>query len=143
MRAFICLEKPRSINSSKKADYFRESIKMAYRRAYPEEDAFWGDINLYGMVYYFHGQDTTLDADNMSKPVWDALRGTAFADDNAIKLRIAGIINNSLTGIDLSYLPDEVAQELLRVIGEAEHVLYIEFGPLTERMFRFGLSMSE
>lgn len=98
------------------------------------------------MVYYFHRQDTTLDADNLSKPVWDALRGAGFADDNAVKLRVAGIIdldNPALAVVDLSNVPDPVAQELLRVIGEEEHVLYIEFGPLAGSLFRFGLSVSE
>jgi hypothetical protein len=62
-----------------------------------------------------------------------------------LKLRLAGIINldnPELAGVDLSNVPDAAANELLQVVGEKNHVLYIEFGPLTKQMFRFGLSVS-
>lgn len=32
------------------------------------------------------------DADNISKPVWDALRGVAYHDDKQIRRRSSGII---------------------------------------------------
>jgi hypothetical protein len=145
VRAFICLEKPRSINNkdANKAERFRMAVRKAYRDVYHEEDGFWEDI--YGIVYYFHRRGASLDADNLSKPVWDALRGAGFADDRSLKLRLAGIIdldNPELAGVDLSNMPDDAANELLQVIGEENHVLYIEFGPLTKQMFRFGLSVS-
>lgn len=148
MRAFLCLEKPRSINNKdpRKSERFREVVWRAYRKAYPEDDAFWG--NTYGIVYYFHRQDaheqeTTLDADNLSKPIWDALRGAAFTDDRYLKLRLAGIIDRDdreLSGIDLSAVPDELLDQLLRAFNnDVKHVLYIEFGPLEKQMFKFGL----
>ncbi len=141
MRAFICLERPLSVNSKNTAR-FQQAVKVAYRNAYPEEDGLWEDI--YGIAYYFHRQRSTLDADNLSKPVWDALRGAGYADDNLLKLRLAGIVdlnNPELAGIDISSLPDAAANELLRAMGEQNHVLYVEFGPLTKQMFRFGLSL--
>lgn len=142
MRAFVCLERPLSVNAKKTAR-FQAAIRTSYRDAYPEDDGYWEEM--YGLVFYFHRHRSTLDADNLSKPVWDALCGAGFADDRSLKLRIAGIIdrdNSELFAIDLSNVPDAAADKLERALNEEEHVLYIEFGPLLREMFRIGLSVS-
>lgn len=99
------------------------------------------DAPLYGAVYYFHSQPSGLDADNLSKPVWDALQGVAYPDDSRIRLRHAGIVDLrafSIDEFDLSRLPDAVAERLFTVIGSELHVLSVEIGILATHMFEFG-----
>lgn len=107
---------------------------------------------LYGIVYYIaqrYRSATDADADNVSKPVWDALEGVAYDDDKLVRLRIAGVIAPSslpdvasLDELDLTGMPGDVADALTGFItaGEA-HILYVEIGPLRSAMFRFGLAV--
>lgn len=102
-----------------------------------------GQQGLYGAVYYLKNSKHMLDADNLSKPVWDALTGLAYEDDVQVLLRHSGIVDMRLRGaseFDLSTLPDDVAEQLIQTIGSEEHVVYIEIGPVDVSMFRFGLS---
>lgn len=90
MKAFLLKRKPKSVQSKTKSKY-QEYLREAYNE-YCDSDAF-EEFPLYGKVYYFHRENTRLDADNLSKPVWDALEGLAYEDDSVIKLRHAGIID--------------------------------------------------
>jgi hypothetical protein len=87
---------------------------------------------------------TNIDADNLSKPIWDALRGVAYVDDNVIRHRRAGLIHvgtgmKALRAFDLSRVPDAVAAELMSAVGSREHIIYVEYGALQDEMFAFGL----
>lgn len=137
MQAFICTKKPRSVQARKKASYY-EAIKDAYREFNASSE---GLATLYGVVYYFHNQKTELDADNLSKPIWDALEGIVYADDKVVKLRHAGVIDlrkHEFNSFDLSRVPDEIFTKFIEVIGTEDHVIYVELGELDSDMYKFG-----
>ncbi|MDM8521817.1 RusA family crossover junction endodeoxyribonuclease [Desulfococcaceae bacterium HSG8] len=138
MKAFLSNKKPKSMQSGTKSKY-QEHLKDAYNK-YCNSDEF-EVVPLYGKAYYFHKESTQLDADNMSKPIWDALEGLAYEDDSIIKLRHAGIVDLRETDLelfDLSSIPDNVANSFLDMIGSEKHILYIELGKLRNDMIVFG-----
>lgn len=107
------------------------------------------DEPLYGIVYYVaqrYRPATDADADNVSKPVWDALEGVAYDDDKLVRLRIAGVIApTSPSGVvssdelDLFDVPGGIADEVAGYFSAGEaHILYVEVGLLRPAMFRFG-----
>jgi Endodeoxyribonuclease RusA len=128
---------------------FDEEMRAAYRRA----GGLFSEQPCYGLVYYIkRGYDPArdADADNIAKPVWDALEGAAYPDDRAVKLRVAGLIeagetpdgSPTMVDLDLTEVPKATADELFSLLfdrGE-EHVLYIEIGPIERGMFRSWLS---
>ena len=130
--------------NAKGTSNFQERIRHSYHAYYPDQELM--DGVLYGIVYYFHKRNNQLDADNLSKPVWDALEGVAFNDDRSIQLRHAGVVDlrsTDMTAFDLSRMPDMVADSFIEMIGTEDHVLYVEFGGLHQRMFRFGQAIPE
>lgn len=115
---------------------------------------------LYGAVYWFvrpYKRHVHPDADNLSKKVWDALEGSAYADDKQVRLRVAAVIDLGaasgaeappLEQLDLSSAPDAVAAALGRLLTgpdtpgapQTRSFTYIEFGPLGTGMIRFNLA---
>jgi hypothetical protein len=96
-------------------------------------------------VYHLHAKPTQLDADNVSKPVWDALEGIGYRDDEVIKHRRAGLIDlrsKDLRAFDLSGMPDSVAADLISAVGVYDDIVYVEYGALREDMYEFGLEGS-
>ena len=138
-RSFICLRQPRSINAEKKQSYLKALID-AFCQRYPGHIAYDGE--LYGKIYYFCKKRIGMDADNISKPIWDALANTAYKDDKQVGLRIAGIFNlgagANIQELNLTEIPEELLPALLDGIDNQDHILYIEFGDLDYRMFKFG-----
>jgi Holliday junction resolvase RusA-like endonuclease len=134
---------PRSVNprgdKDRKAEYY-ESLRTAFRKYHA--DAIPLDNNLYGIVYYFHKVKTQLDADNLSKPIWDALKGAAFNDDFQIRYRSAGLFNlgvERLEELDLTNIPDYVFGDFLEMLDNGySHILYVEFGEFTYDLMQFG-----
>jgi Endodeoxyribonuclease RusA. len=115
-------------------------VAHAFRLACPDSEPIATDC--YGVVYYFPRRYTQLDADNISKTVWDALKSVAYDDDRVVRLRIAGIANlrsPDMVGFDLTKMPGDVAAKLLAMVGQVDHLLYIEVGALRAEMFRFAL----
>lgn len=142
--AFALPEKPLSYNSSRK-----EAYVSRLRGAFLDAGGALGAVDPphYGLVYFLYKVDVPIDADNMSKPVWDALRGLAFEDDATVRLRVAGKIGISgtrRTRFDLSGVPNATAERLTTYIGSQrrrhDYILYVELGTLRDRMFAFGLA---
>ena len=140
--AFALPEKPLSYNSSRKEVY---ASKL--RGAFLGAGGTLGSVDPphYGLVYFLHKVDAPIDADNMSKPVWDALDGLAYDDDATVRLRIAGKIGlrgDRRTRFDLSKIPDATAGRLTTLIGSQkhDHILSVELGTLRDGMFAFGLA---
>jgi Holliday junction resolvase RusA-like endonuclease len=145
VHSFVIICKPKSYNSwgsasvTKKSKY-KNLIEKSFRDAYPAHILLEDD--LYGLVYHFFQRDIGIDADNLSKPIWDCLRGILFDDDKRVKMRIAGSFDltaNDLTILDFSGLPGTVIASLLEVIETEEHVIYIECGTFTTEMIRLNL----
>lgn len=141
MYAFVAPTRPRSVQA-KKTLHYKNDIVRAFQRYVPAPEQLDGP--LYGVVYYFHNVQTDTDADNISKPVWDCLEGLAFANDRSIRLRISGMHDLSLGGIealDTRFMPVEVVPDLRELVRRAEHIIYVEVGRLRESMYRFGLEV--
>jgi len=125
--------------NAKTSERYKAGIKGAFQTYHSDV----GLLNhgLYGVVYYFHNTPVQLDADNLSKPIWDALESTAYTDDRAIRLRIAGVFDlrsEPLEVLDLSQMPDYVLEDFLEMIDNEDHILYVEVGRLDYSLFRFG-----
>jgi len=102
----------------------------------------YSDTELYGIVYYFFNKNSGTDADNISKPIWDCLKGILFEDDKLIKLRTAGafdLTKNDLSVIDFSGVKGEVVADMLDAFDNDDHIVYIECGALDFSMFKFNL----
>ena len=90
---------------------------------------------LYGQVCFFTSEGTDLDADNISKPVWDALEGIVYENDKQIVLRTSTIVYKAKH--DLIPLNGECdrAADLLQVIQKkVVKCIYIECGCFKESM---------
>ncbi|HZH29220.1 MAG TPA: hypothetical protein VEY11_00380 [Pyrinomonadaceae bacterium] len=121
-------------------DKYYEDIVKAFKHYYPDPIRQYGD--LYGVVYYFHRKPTGLDADNLSKPVWDALTRQLFDDDRSVKIRYAGTFmleSRGLGGLlDLSSFPPNRLEEFFGMIDNEEHTVYVECGRINYEMYKFG-----
>lgn len=119
--------KPASINAGCKSA-FQKRIGSLYDRLYKgclKQD------KLYAAVYYFYREEKKMDADNISKPLLDALCKKAFDDDFQIKVRCAASVNieNEAVVLDDS-IPSDIIYELSDGISNHDHTLYIELGEL-------------
>jgi len=75
-----------------------------------------GDGHLSYEVHIDHRTKTGLDADNLSKPIWDALRLVVYPDDKLIRFRsstVSDLLTNEIKVFDLSNMPDEILDDSL------------------------------
>jgi Holliday junction resolvase RusA-like endonuclease len=139
MYAFVVPARPHSVQSRHPAHY-KEAVRRAFLKYVPEPERL--NAPLYGVVYYFHNVKTDTDADNVIKPVWDSLEGTAFDDDRIIRWRLAGVFDLSQAGVDVldvTRVPEPVLTDLYDMIDNRDHFVYVEFGRLNVSMYRLGL----
>ena len=128
--AFVYIGKPRSHQGHSRSAYQANPAVVNQSKA-----------PLYCNVYYFHREHFTIDADNISKPVVDSLRGYAYKDDDLVKFRAAGKINlgdYAVTKIDLTNVPNDLLDDLFDAISNEKHFLYIEVGTFAINDFIFG-----
>jgi len=116
MYAFISNMRPCSVRA-KTTERFKQAIKEAFKSYYPSTERVSND--LYGVVYYFHKTHNQLDADNLSKPIWDALEGVLYEDHSIIKYRAAGIfdLRSSTGGRKFPYHPKVKEIRFFQKIG--------------------------
>lgn len=142
MRNFIINSRPLSFNSCKglkKANY-KTALETAFKRFNSAHNML--NSELYSIVYYFFNKNLKLDADNLSKPVWDSLCGFLFADDKQIKLRISGSYDLTKGGynlIDFTRLQGDLLGELLESLENKDHTVYIECGRIKPSMYKFNV----
>jgi len=146
MRNFVFKRQPKGYQGSKtfksdtsKSKYITD-LESAYKQFNPTATLITED--LYGVVYYFQKKWTGTDADNISKPIWDSLKGIVFKDDQQIKLRIAGIVDISkgdLNVIDFTNVRGDIITELIEAFDSIDHFTYIECGLLNKSMYKFNL----
>lgn len=142
MYNFVVSIKPRSYNSKDKGktDTYQKRLQAAFAESYPDHAPLTEE--LYGLVYHFYRANIGIDADNLSKPIWDSLREVLFLDDKQVKMRVAGSFDlnaNDLTVLDFSGLPGPVVDSLLVATETEDHVLYVECGRFTMDMIRLNL----
>jgi Holliday junction resolvase RusA-like endonuclease len=115
MHAFLFTEhQPYTIESHHKNQYEGE-IKTAFRNYWPTLAPING--NFYGVVYYFHKKKNNIDADNICKPVFDALKNELYVDDDLIKLVRSAtfdLASNNIDILDLTKIPDNVSADFLK-----------------------------
>ena len=142
MEAFIVKRQPLSHNRFKgvRRETYRNDLQNSYRAFYSTVTKRSND--LYGLVYYFFNKSAGLDADNLSKPVWDCLTGFVYNDDDQIKFRTAGsydLTSGDFNLLDLTGLSGKLVVELTDAIINEDHVLYIEFGAFKPSMIKFNI----
>lgn len=138
--AIIKLRKstPVSINSadSKKRERYKKTIVEAFSRNYNGKvPKFRKSVELYGQVYFFTSDGTNLDADNISKPVWDALIGTVYEDDKQIVQRTSTVIYTKKHNLIQINGDSDTSAELLQILtGNNVKCIYVECGYFKETM---------
>jgi Holliday junction resolvase RusA-like endonuclease len=141
MYSFLSNFAPRSVNADpkRKAAYYKALVASFQQY---NQSASQINSDLYGFAYYFHREKTGLDADNLSKPIWDALNTVVYPDDKLIRFRSSAVFDLQANGIevlDLSNMPDEILDDFLQMIDdEKEHILYVELGKFNFNLFQFG-----
>lgn len=142
MNNFILKSRPLSYNScrgTKKANY-KTALTTSLTSYNPSLSILSGE--LYATIYYFFNKNLDLDADNLSKPVWDCLNGVLFNDDKQIKIRTAGsfdLTTGDYSVIDMSGLQGNLVVDLLDAFDNEEHVVYVECGSYKPSMFKFNI----
>lgn len=80
------------------------------------------------------------DADNISKPIVDALRGHAYGDDKQVVFRFAACLNMRTNfQIDLSNVRGDLAEDISGAILKGEPVIYVEVGQYSNDLLQFRM----
>ena len=141
MISFLCKFRPRSVQAKYAASY-KKAVVNAYKAYYAKDNAQFG-ADLYGIAYYFHKRPTELDADNLSKPIWDALENVLYENDRRIKLRYAGLFDihqpGSVTVLDMNRIPLNVYDDFMKAIDSEDHLIYVEVGKISPRLYNMGV----
>jgi Holliday junction resolvase RusA-like endonuclease len=135
---FISKRKPRSFNAGT-CQRYKDDIRRDFSKNRFRDVPLGGE--LYSRIYYFHAERTTIDADNLSKPIVDALKGGAYSDDNIIVFRASAridIFNAGIDEFDVTNIPAKTLKDLLEVWDSEKHFLYIEIGQFSNKMILFG-----
>jgi hypothetical protein len=109
----------------------------------------WGDDlplldgRLSACLVYFYFNGNPPDADNISKPIWDALTGVPFADDQQICLRQSCLLTDS----ELAYfeLPNflyenEASRKLRKYLKARRNCVYLWVGPFQVERIQMNLN---
>lgn len=142
MYNFLVKTRPRSYNSwrrnSSKGMRYTQKIRHALHHYCPDFHRM--EVPLYGIVYYFYKQASGLDADNLSKPVWDSLTNILYKDDQQIKWRLAAAVNlqmEDLAVFTMNGLREPLFNDFLDALENEEDFLYIECGSMHNDLLRF------
>ena len=140
MYNFILNRRPLSFNNSNGKVQYGNDLRSAFSTQNPTATKL--NDNLYAIIYYFYNEYVGLDADNLSKPVWDHLSGLVYDDDEQIKVRTAGSFDLEQQDIDLldfTGLSGNFITDLLDSFDNDDHIVYIEIGKFNESLFRFNI----
>lgn len=140
---FLSNLRPRSVRA-KTPGHYKEGLRNSFRLFCPEPSR--GHGPLYAVIYYFHRRASEQDADNISKPVLDALEGLAYEDDRIVRYRQAAMFDlrtDPISTLDMSNVPRPVLEPFLRMLSTEDHVLYVELGRLSYAQIRFGYEAAE
>lgn len=94
---------------------------------------------LYARVYYFHQEREVADADNISKPIIDALKGHLYPDDKQVIFRSAACLDMQRDfEIDYTNVPADLVADISASILCGDSVIYIEVGSYSDVFIQFG-----
>jgi Holliday junction resolvase RusA-like endonuclease len=138
---------PTNIPGVTRMDNYRTILSTAFNARYPAHVPLTN--LLYGKVFWIHrvgdGSFERRDADNFSKPLWDALNALVYNDDRQIRLRQTAKLqhgeNNSLT-VNVDDMEDVIYEDFLNFHLDAANTdnnwLYIELGEFNYSHVKFG-----
>lgn len=136
---------PLSYNSRNKNAYqnrIRAALQRKYHGVVP---IFAVNVELFARVYFFTSDGVTVDCDNISKPIWDALNGLLYTDDRNIIMRTAAVIDVNLhpfSTIDTSLVESDVAADLMQALAAKDvKCLFLECNLFNESMIKFGINI--
>ena len=139
--ALLSVGRPASYQGSPNSKTaYKNRLQSCYNRNYVGKMT---AKQLYGQVFHFYKQDLMLDADNISKPTWDALVGLAFDDDRQITVRSAASIDlnvNDMMVVDMDNIPDDVVYDFMDSILSNDHTVYVECGEINSYQELFNQS---
>ena len=127
---FFCECKPASYQGSKDSKRaYKHRLESSFKRYYT---GMMPDIPLFANIYHFYNEDVKIDADNISKPTWDALTNVAFSDDKQIIIRSAASIDmrSGTFEIDPDSVPADIRYDFLEAIHIKPHTVFIEVGEM-------------
>ena len=140
MVSFCVQRKAKSYNARKPKmlnPYKTEIANSFLTTGQPEFAAAEG---LYSRVYYFHQERQPADADNISKPIVDALKGHAYHDDKQVIFRSAACLDMGKNfQIDFTRVPSDLVAVISNAILKGEPVIYIEVGQFSHDFIQFGV----
>lgn len=136
---------PLSYNSRNK-NLFQSIIRSALQRKYHGVvPRFADNVELFARVYYFTSDGVTVDCDNISKPIWDALNGLLYTDDRFIVMRTAAVIDVNLhqfTTIDTSLVESDAAADLMQALAAKDvKCMFLECNQFNESMIKLGINI--
>lgn len=136
---------PLSYNSknTKNKSRYQQAIRNAFLRKFRGTvPCFSSTDELYARILFFTSDGVTVDADNISKPIWDAVSGMVFVDDRMIVMRTAAVIDvktHPFNTIDTTGISGSTAADLMQYLTERNvKCLYIECGIFNESMIKIG-----
>ena len=138
--SFVVFQKPYSYNSqsTRKKNKMRAEFSFELQKKYKSLKIL--ENNLYGLVYYIRPQVNTLDADNISKPIWDALTGVTYDDDRKIVHRRATIIEaDDFSTLSIDSITSTDLKRILKAVEKGLDVIYIEMGIYNPKLIEFNL----
>ena len=115
---FYFVERPRSHNAKYVQKYQQRVWRSAVETASLEGLPYRREAKLFSRIYYLHRGVRDIDADNMSKPILDAISGTTnpgasppmLEDDQSIVWRLAAKINLLEDDFELPGDPVKIAE---------------------------------
>lgn len=131
--------------SSTKLATYSNIIVNAFSNQYRRQFSF-NAKEIYGIVYYLRLRSYGIDADNVSKPLWDSINTTYYDDDRQIKIRIAGVLTldnfntfrlkrfNSLRKPDQQKVIDFFSGKL-----GYKHMLFIQMNDILPKHYKFRI----
>jgi hypothetical protein len=137
---------PSIVPGQTEMDGYRTFLQAEFNRKYPGHVI---ELNLlYGKVFWIHRTGDAYfilrDADNFSKPLWDALEECVYDNDRQIRFRQAAKLQHgadSLT-VNVEHMDDTDYEELLNFHLDATNTnqnwLYIEIGDFKHTQVKFG-----
>lgn len=139
----LAIEIPVSYNNTNTKYLYQDRLTELAKSEVIKQSIFWKKsdrINLYARVYYFHKGPRQIDADNLSKPVLDALSEVVYEDDSLVLDRQAVKVNlREADGYSLSDdLPTVWYEKLISSIDRYNDFLLIEIGELQKISVVFG-----
>jgi len=134
--SFIIKREPLSFNAKRSHKYVSH-LETEFKKHRFHGAPFSGP--LYLRVYYFHFRLDTRDADNFSKKVVDALKGSAYSDDSLVICRTAANIHMpEHPEVDLTRMQEPALSTFIDASDKQEPILYIEIGRFLGSMLAIG-----